>query len=359
MTLLFDRKYKLTVGLPSLDVENIRKSLSILSEGITPFKFSSSEDWRTLISKRAVEITDLNIVADIKGTSNSTSSSTNTTIKIYNMCPETITIVAQTNNYVILEAGYAQDGKLPMLFSGQVQSHSTVKEGRDLITTLVCKDGYTPNNYVKISKKFDKEDTYGDVLTYLVAQYNSIGIATGDYIVDWADVTDRKVDTPYSLTSNDGKVLAQSSAILEYPNIPAMIARPSNSKLKTGLVLMGFLHQALDKVCSQLGYVNYITNGRLFVHPKGYTKMIEQFEFSSKLMKSIRPVGSKVTGGSGSKGVEGVTITTFLDGRLDTDKSIKILDGKYKGVYKIITKSHKLEYRGAGWDTVVMCTKYT
>ena len=350
--LIFDRKYRLTVGLPPSLVE-VDIFSPPMEEGTTQSDFVNNQDWRTLSVKNAVAITDLQIQANIKSNSNSTSSTSKTIISVYNLSKRTLDIIAKTNNYIILEAGYAQDKKLEMIFSGQVSDVTTVRQGQDLITELVCEDGYTPNNYIKISKKFTKDNTYGDVLSYLVGKYADNGITTGDFVDDWADIGSREVAIP-----NSTKILAQKALPQDYAQLPALIARPANTKTSNGLVLMGYLHQALDKVCAQIGYVNYITCGRLFVHPKGYTKMVEQFELSTNIMKSIRPMGSKATGGSLGKGIEGISITTFLDGRLDVDKSIKILDGDHAGEYKIITKEHKLDYEGGSWDTLLTCTKF-
>ena len=352
MTLLFDRKYSLTIGLPSNLVEvDIFKPP--LKDGVTKAEFQNNEDWRTLSVKRAVQITDLQIQANIKGNSNSTSNTSKTTISIYNLSKATREIIAKTNNYVILEAGYVQDQQLEMVFSGQVESHKTTRQGQDLITEFTCTDAYTPNNYLKVSKKFTRDETYGDVLNYLVGLYKDNGIPTGDFIDDWADIASRQVAIP-----NTTKILAEKALPQDYAQIPVLLSRPANTKMPSGMVLTGYLHQALDKVCAQIGYVNYITCGRLFVHPKGYTKMVEQFELSTNIMKSIRPMGSKATGGSLGKGIEGISITTFLDGRLDVDKSIKILDGDHAGEYKIITKEHKLDYEGGSWDTLLTCTKF-
>ena len=350
--LIFDRKYRLTVGLPPSLVE-VDIFSPPMEEGTTQSDFVNNQDWRTLSVKNAVAITDLQIQANIKSNSNSTSSTSKTIISVYNLSKRTLDIIAKTNNYIILEAGYAQDKKLEMIFSGQVSDVTTVRQGQDLITELVCEDGYTPNNYIKISKKFTKDNTYGDVLSYLVGKYADNGITTGDFVDGWADIGSREVAIP-----NSTKILAQKALPQDYAQLPALIARPANTKTSNGLVLMGYLHQALDKVCAQMGYVNYITCGRLFVHPKGYTKMVEQFELSTNIMKSIRPMGSKATGGSLGKGIEGISITTFLDGRLDVDKSIKILDGDHAGEYKIITKEHKLDYEGGSWDTLLTCTKF-
>jgi len=359
MTLLFDRKYKLSIGQPDT-IQGVLVSRPTLKDASTKIYWQSLEDWRTIKTKDAVAITDLQMQASISGTSNnsSTSGGNSTTIKIYNMAKATRAIVERVNNYVILEAGYAQDEELPLIFSGQVMTVDTTREGQDLITVLQCKEGYSPNNSIKVSKKFDKEDTYGNVITYLAGVYKDNGIATGDLVNDWGEGINDDRSNP--LLSNSGtQVLAAKANPQDFVQLPVMTARPANSKLINGYSVFGYLRQALETVCKQIGYVCYITNGRLFVHPKGFTKTIEEIQIPSNILKSIRNLASNATGSSLGTGITGVKIVTFLDGRLDTDKRVKVLDGEYQGTYKVITKAHELDYEGEAWSTTLTCKNDT
>ena len=242
-----------------------------------------------------------------------------------------------------MSAGYAQDEELRLIFVGQVETVDTVKQGKDLVTTLRCKDGQTPTNSVRVSKSFPRTNTYGDVIDYLVGVYAENGVATGEVV------------TSYSTLPQGFQSVA--SLPQDYPNLLAVRYSPSKAPLVSGYSVTGYLHQALEKICKQLGYVNYITNGKIHVHPKNWTKTVEQYEFNSTQMKSIRPLASTATNSALSKGVDGIRVTTFLDGRLDIDKRIKILDGKYAGEYKIVTKHHTLNYESGGWDTTITCNK--
>ena len=359
MTILFDRKYKLSIGQPDT-IKGVLVSRPTLKEASTKIYWQSLEDWRTVKVKNAVAITDLQMQASISGTSNnsSTSGGSSTTIKIYNMAKATREIVERVNNYVILEAGYAQDEELPLIFSGQVESFDTTREGQDLVTTLLCKEGYSPNNSIKVSKKFDKDTTYGDVINYLASVYEDNGIATGDIVIDWSEGEHTGRVSPLVNTTGT-QILAAKAIPQDFAQIPVMLARPANSKLVNGYSVFGYLRQALENVCKQIGFVCYITNGRLFVHPKGFTKTIEEFQISSSILKSIRKTESKATGSSLGTGITGVKIVTFLDGRFDTDKRIKVLDGEYQGSYKVITKTHELDYEGDAWSTTLTCKNDT
>lgn len=359
MTLLFDRKYRLSIG-SSDTLEGVLVSRPTLKGASTKIYWQSLEDWRTVKTKNAVLITDLQMKASISGTSNnsSTSGGSATTIKIYNMAKSTRAIVERVNNYVILEAGYAQDKELPLIFSGQVMAVETTREGQDLITILQCKEGYSPNNSIKVSKKFDKEDTYGDVISYLATIYEDNGIATGDIVIDWSEGGHTGRVSPLVNTTGT-KILAAKAIPQDFAQIPVMLMRPANSKLVNGYSVLGYLRQALENVCKQIGFVCYITNGRLFVHPKGFTKTIEEIQIPSNILKSIRNSASKSTGSSLGTGITGVKIVTFLDGRFDTDKRVKVLDGEYQGSYKVITKSHELDYEGDAWSTTLTCKNDT
>lgn len=354
MTLLFNRKYTLTIGLPDRFPE-VPRSIA-LKEAFTATEWQSGSDWlKTTVEGTAVEITDLQVIANIRSTSNSSNSSTSTTVKIYNMASSTRDIVERINNYIILQAGYEQDEELTMVFSGQVTDFETTREGQNLVTTLKCSDAYSPNNSVRVSKNFKKDQTYSEVIQYFIEAYAENGVPLGDFVDDWGSTID---PSTRSVSANDSVVTANAEP-QNYIQLPVITNRPSNTRLLNGYSAVGYLHQVLNNICKQIGYVSYITNGQLFIHPKGFTKMVEQFEFTSDQIKSIRKLGSQTTNSSLGKGIEGVKIKTFLDGRLDIDKRVKILDGDYAGTYKIITKEHNLDYEVGAWDTIITCKEDT
>ncbi len=326
MSLLYDRKYSLIVGKPKTIIytgQNTTINLATINavernEYVTDYRLEDGS---------AVEITDLQIMADVAGSANS-SNQAGCVIKILNLSEDTLNIIQEANNYVILSAGYAQDEELKMLFSGQVFDYSTDKQGENVVTTLKCKEGYTPTNAVRIAKKFAAGLTYADVLLNLANEYARNGIPIAQLELESID---------------------------EFRQTYVQLRTPNETILKKGFSAVGFLRQIMDDVCESLGYVNYITNGKLFVHPKGFTKTIESYQFTTDQIKSIRKMGSQTGSISTGKGDRGIKITTFLDGRLDIDKRVEILDGTYEGNYKIISKQHKLNYRNGAWDTIIDC----
>lgn len=355
MTELFDRKYNLTVGKP-IDIQYDIDPFNPLEGGANNVLSNDTvADFRTVLQSDAILIEDLQMVTTINNSSNNAGPSSGlTTIQIYNLIGDHRVLVERVNNYIILEAGYEEDPELIMIFAGQVQSYSTKRVGLDKVTTLTCAEGYTPNNSIRISKTFEENDTYGDVIQYLANTYAQNGIPTGEIIDDWNE--DAINDRTFSPLADNGKeLIARGGKPQNYVQLPVILAKPANMKMVNGYSAVGYLHQVLENICKQIGYVSYITNGRLFVHPKGFTRMVEEYEFYQDQIKSINGMADNSTNSSIGKGIEGVTITTFIDGRLDIDKRVKVLDGEYAGSYKIITSSHQLDYERGSWDTTVTC----
>ncbi len=263
----------------------------------------------------------------------------NTTIQLYNLSQESIDIVSQPNSQVILEAGYyedfeGEDRTLPIIFVGQTRSVKTVQSGEDRVTVIECTGGEMPNNYIKVSYYFDtkgsgdgeKPITANDVIEYCINLYGENGVSLGQYVGD-APVSDR----------------------VDY----VQLRSPSETIFTNGYSFTGYLHQLMNKITSQVGYVWYITNGRLFVHPRGYTKSTEDgYILSLDIVKSIEPVIDNK-----KDKVSGVSVSTFLDARLSIDKQIVIEEGEYSGTYKIITADHSMDNELGAWDTRLTCQK--
>lgn len=317
-----NRKYKLTVGLPPTKVifTPIVSEAEVFGANLIP----SDGDYR-IVKLNAVEITDLDITGNVSSKAGSGSNS-KTQLQIFNLSPESLEIVEKNNNYVILEAGYSGE-ELKIIFTGQVSSFDTQRQGQDIVTTLVCSDGYIPNNTVRLSKAFPANTKANEVMEYLIQRYKDSGVALGQYVAQ----VDPKEKVEYiQLTS------------------------PSVTTFPMGYSLSGFLSDELQELCKSMGYVNYITNGRLFIHPKSYTKTTERYIFNKEQLYSIRKSGSN-TSTTNSKADIGVDITMQLDGRLGVDKQIRIEDGDFAGVYKILSCNHSINYREGVFDTQLNC----
>ena len=334
MTKLLDRQYRLVIGLPPkiVDIDPSTEVVSnIFKQNVIVGSLDTSltNDFRTETTLRAKEFRELRLMADVTSSSKAGGAKGgNTTIQLYNLSEESLAIVEQENAQVILEAGYYsdfedEDRTLPLLFTGQTRQVKTIQSGEDKITVIECTAAQAVNDSVKVSKYFEEGNTLGTVLEYLIDIYGQNGVPLGQY-VGRASTEDR----------------------VDY----VQLLSPDDVPLTNGYSVTGFLHQALDKATAQCGYIWYIANGRLFVHPRGYTKSVEQFTLDNDLIKSIEGVidnkKDKITG---------VTISTFLDARMSIDKRIEVTDGKFEGVYKIVQATHNLDNELGAWDTVLTC----
>lgn len=319
-----NRKYRLTIGLPPTKVifTPVVSEAEVFGANLIP----SDGDYR-IVKRNAVEITDLDIQGNITSRSGAGNTS-KTLLQIYNLSPETLEIVEKVNNYVILEAGYSGE-ELNIIFTGQVSDFKTQRDGQDVVTTLTCGDGYIPNNTIRLSKSFPANTKANTVMEYLIQRYKDSGVALGEYV---AQIDDKDK--------------------VEY----VQLAPPATTTFSMGYSLSGFLSEELKELCESIGYVNYITNSRLFIHPKSYTKTTERFIYTTNQLYSIRKTGS-TTSTTNSKQDVGVEITMQLDGRLGVDKQVEIQDGEFSGIYKILTCNHAIDYRDGAFDTQVTCKK--
>ncbi|QDP59459.1 MAG: hypothetical protein GOVbin4162_33 [Prokaryotic dsDNA virus sp.] len=325
----YNRKYELIVSKPiediSVDPANPYRNTPLENESIV---FKSTDNYQKINRLQNVIIDSLHFTADIETSSKTSGSKGNTaTIKIFNLSNESRSIVENVNNYVVLNAGYESDGdSLPIVFSGQVQKAYSERQGSDFVTILVCKDGYTPSNSVRLSYRANRGKTYADVIR--------------DFAEEW-----RK----------NGVAYTSDSLVLDEPTViaPVVEATAQNTVLERGYIFSGFLRKAMDEVTEMFNLVWYIENNTLYVHPKFYKKMIGEVVVNSGSIISIQSSqdNSKTTSSNSEK--KGVRLKLFLDGRIKSYKRIKIEDTDKAGTYRISSVSHRLQYEGSEWYTIV------
>jgi len=207
--MVYIRKYELTIGAAPYT-----KEIHTPEKEISPDKKSEKKgdkDFRTAPSEvEAKVISSLHIEAEINYSTNKTASNNQpASVKIYNLSPSTQNFIRATG-IVFLKAGYeitdtfeeekqeggettnkTADTNLPLIFTGQIESVVTTKEGEDTVTTLLCKDLGFAQKVVKISKSFAKGHTYKKVIEELLSEANSKGLPTGHFIVKDASKLDK------------------------------------------------------------------------------------------------------------------------------------------------------------------------
>lgn len=272
--------------------------------------------------KNAREFTEVQFEAEISyKTGQSNSSEQDATIKLYNLSKDNQTFIKK-NYFVFLEAGYATDKDIPLIFCGQILKVSTEKSGPDVITKLLCLDCGIPAGNIRMCLWYDRGTAYIDIIRDMLDRLAKAGIPTGHFITT--------------------SVLA---------------ADPILKKCESGYASEGKLVQDLIKLCSAINYKAYFSLGKMYVEPAFGGERIFVVELNTDQIKSIRPEDDGSNETLNSKTPEGLRVTAFLDGRISSEKLLKITEGKYVGHYKISEAKHILNYEGETWDTEVLCNK--
>lgn len=325
----FNRKYQLTVSQRKTETRPIPNDYTDtpLDDGIT--FFSATTDYRAVNTQINAEFTDLHMEADINGSNKSAGSKGHQAhIKLYNLNKRSRDLVSQVNNYVILNAGYETEGDdLPLVFTGQIQDAYTKKEGQDRVTHLLCNDGWTPSNSIRVSFRILKGSPYSAAFQYIAKAYRDNGVATGKLILD------------------------QSPTLLPLATNP-----PSSTISERGTSFSGYASEVMDDLCKQFNYNWQIVNNQLFVHPYYYKDMIGIVEISSSGIISIEEQQNGTATPSSESENRGVIITILCNGRVSTEKRLRVLDGERSGDYNIDSVSHKLSYEGQNWYTIIEAT---
>lgn len=325
----YNRRYVLTIETPAQYVKPELFYKQGLTGDVSSLVTNSSVDFREVVKSNAVEIKDLQIVAEVNNNSKSSGSDApNSSIRVYNPSSNTLSLLTKPNAKVILQAGYDSDVEdgLPIVFTGQVFNTYTEKVGPDIILHIKCKDGWTPSSTIRVSKEFSGV-SYGKIINLLAQEWAKNGVKY----------------TSKTVVTNVPTVLSVS---------PDSLTPSSGAWSYTG-----YLYQAMDDITKELGYTWYIVNSTLYVHPKGFKEQNSSVQLSESQIKSIRFSQDNTRTQSTNPESSGIKVRTFLNGRLDSAKGLEIVDGEFKGFYKIVKTQHSLDFRGSSWDTELDCER--
>lgn len=271
---------------------------------------------------KARRFTEIQMEAEISyKTSQSSSTDQDSTLKLYNISDENQAFI-KANYFVFLEAGYQTDKDIPLIFSGQILKVTTEKQGPDMVTTLLCKDNSLPTGNVLMCISYNKGMSYIEIIRDMLARLANVGVPTGHFITTGP-------------LAND----------------------PIIRKCQSGYVTEGKLVQDLITLCASINYRAYFSLGKIYVEPAFTESRVYIVELAASQIKSARPEDDSSNQTLKSKDPTGLMIKTFLDGRITSDKYLKVKDGKWKGEYKITEVKHILNYEGESWDTEITCIK--
>tara|TARA_R110000803_G_scaffold13482_1_gene37858 strand:- start:8446 stop:9342 length:897 start_codon:yes stop_codon:yes gene_type:complete len=291
--MIFGRQYKLTIGEP-------------LKEGIL--------------------IQDLNINFKILKSDDADDANSGTaTIKVFNLSEKSIARI-QKDNAVILQAGYKSSKIEPLvIFAGDVLMVSSIKIGENLVTTIVCAEGYVPKREGYTSRTFK-----GGVL----------GITVGGVIREIATL-----DMGLPVAQIDNGDLGGNKGV--------------NKVFQQNTVYLGNSAEILNILTKNNELTWIIRNGSVYVYPiNGSTKVtqIRSLSADSGMIGSPEKLVTKPSKLKDTKDLkQGYKVKILINGAVNIGdlvaiESASVSDDKVFRISKITTDG---ELEGANWTMVL------
>lgn len=329
----FLRKYKLSIGRPNsvkstpdgeTTSDSSEKPNVTLSSSIIPIEGGFVD--LQVVPSTGLIITEHNIVATATYSKEKAGKNKQpATIEIYNLSKDEIEQI-RANDTVVLEAGYADEGTLPIIYVGQIISATTSRKGEvDFVTKILCGDGHLPQNDIKISKVFPSGSRYSNILLELTGIAARFGIPFG------------------KITSNEGDDTAKRL----------------NDILNKPYPVMGNLFSILNKICNSIGYKWYISLGRLYIEPEDAVGLVDLVVINQEnIIGGITPSKQAAGKAPNSKDAKaGVVIPVWLNGNITINKFARVVDDNYGGDYKIETVQHKFGSDEGDSMTTLTCRR--
>jgi hypothetical protein len=268
----------------------------------------------------SVMITNLHMTAEINSAAKEGDVATSV-IRVFNASKETRAKLERKNAYVILEAGYGND--VGIVFTGTSQKAFSRKQGTDIVTEIQCVDSNVQLKTSRVSFAWPPNTKYSQILTDIAGAMKEQGIATG-----FLETKAKNLDS---------------------------LPSPAETVAKGGYSFQGLSSQLLDKVCEQFNYSWYITLNELYIHPRTFNKFTVQYDINADLMKSMEPEQESKQEVPSVETPARFKLVTFLDHRIKIGQLIRITQGQYKGLYKVISVDTRLSYLdGGGWDSEIV-----
>lgn len=171
----FNRRYKLTIG--ATNTEGSTKDL-----------------------KESVVLQDSHIEFDVKTTKKSNLNTLE--LKIYNLSKSTIAVFDTKDVLVTLEVAYG-DEPFVLLFKGEKTQMKTVAQPPDIITTVICAEGYVDTREGRVQKTLPEGSTVEDIIKALVKE----GFPNIKSVNINGEGTKKKYNKGYSLTGGAKEAL--------------------------------------------------------------------------------------------------------------------------------------------------------
>ena len=145
---------------------------------------------------------------------------------------------------------------------------------------------------------------------------------------------------------SSGVIITEEAKLPTLPN-------PSKTVAKGGYTFQGLASQLLDKLCDQFGYTWNINLNELNIYPKFYNGFTTQYDLPLDIIKSIRPETDSSDDTPNIEKPAEFMLETFLDHRIRIGQLVRIVDGNFKGTYKVREVRTSLSLEGGSWDSLL------
>lgn len=117
----------------------------------------------------ALNITDLRVTFDVQKTA--TKKNNRCTVAIWNMSPDQRNLVATTDGFLVLKAGYGQDVGLEVVYIGDIAYVENQREAPDFATLIECSDGMKAVRETRFHVSYKAGSSAKQILRDLIAEF--------------------------------------------------------------------------------------------------------------------------------------------------------------------------------------------
>ena len=227
-----------------------------------------------------------------------TSSANTCTVEIWNLAQESRDRIRETDDAIILEAGYVEDIGLQQLYVGQVTTVTHSFQPPDWITKITSGDGAQPLRETRVSLSYKSGTSVGTVLKEAMASFG----------------------------------LPQKGL----PVIPSEI-------YSQGLSYSGPSREIMDKVCERLGLEWSIQSGQIQVLKKrGSTKdTAVLLTPESGLLRPPEPKNNKGQHLAGAAGKAGFRVSCLLQPIIEPGRLVSVESRTASGFFRVDKVTHR------------------
>ena len=269
-------------------------------------------------------------------------------IKLYNLSDKTIKRI-QGNQTILLKAGYRTDAELPILYVGTIQKVNNKKEGKDRVTTLICKEGGLQQRDLQYNHCYIRGTTYSEIIADIADYLNRNGIPTSLLLSSRG--IKRSTRTQLIVTS-------ATSGFKESSPRPSVFDEVVNQKSLSSINVSGNVFSSLTSICDSIDYIWFISKGVVYIQPREADRYQDFVELTPEVVVgNIAPSDDQSGISSNDPAAKvgtGINFTVFLDAKLALENYVKVGYGEYAGTYSIISLKHRLNWHNGPWQTSVV-----